>query len=376
MKIIHIIIGLGEGGAERTLFNVCKNDINNDHVIVSLTPQKKYSKPLRKLGYKVYQLNLKKNIFFFLTILSLIKILHIEKPDVTQTWMYHADLLGSICSLLVGRNKIIWNIRHSNLEKNQKFNLTIYIAKILSKLSWWIPKKIIVNSKNAMKYHKQLGYCSKKFFYIPNGCNLTYFKPRNKNLFFVRKKFKIQKKIPLIAFVARYDLNKDHINLLNSLRIIKNKNIKFFCILVGKNIVNNIELTSHINNLKLKDHIKLMDSHDDIALLMSELDLHILPSSSESFPNVVAETMACEVPNIVTDVGDAGFIVGKTGWIVPKKNSIKLANAIASALSKHKNHVLLKKRRKNCRLRIQNNFHINNMIKSYDNLWKNIHKNN
>ena len=47
---------------------------------------------------------------------------------------------------------------------------------------------------------------------------------------------------------------------------------------------------------------------------MNFADCHVLPSSGEAFPNVVAEALACSVPCIVTDVGDASDMVGG-GWM-------------------------------------------------------------
>ena len=376
MKVIHIITTLGDGGAERTLFNICKNSHIHNQVVISLLDQGKYGELLNKLGVKLYYLKMKPNIFFILKIFSLMKILYCEKPDIVQTWMYHSDLFGSIAARLVGIKNKLWNIRHSDLQKNESNQKTIWIVKLLSKLSWWLPKKIIVNSKRSIKVHKALGYCGKKFLYIPNGYNLSVLKPKDNLSFSIRKKFNIKNKTPLIGLVGRYDVAKDHFNLLNALYLLKNQKTDFFCVLGGKGInYKNNNLVAIIKKLGLKKYVKLLDIQKNISFFMSELNLHILSSNSESFPNVVAEAMACETPCIVTNVGDAAHIVGKTGWVVPPKNPLKLAKKMAKALSE----IGTKKWEKRCtqaRNRIKKNFDIDRMVKSYNIAWNKIYYKN
>ena len=82
MKVVHIITGLGDGGAEHTLYKVCKYDTINQHIVISLKGPEKYFSLLKKLGIKVFCLNVK--FFSFYKILFLIKLLHNLKPDVVQ----------------------------------------------------------------------------------------------------------------------------------------------------------------------------------------------------------------------------------------------------------------------------------------------------
>jgi glycosyltransferase involved in cell wall biosynthesis len=57
-------------------------------------------------------------------------------------------------------------------------------------------------------------------------------------------------------------------------------------------------------------------------------DLVVLTSRSEGHPNVVAEAMACGVPCVVTDVGDAARLVGPTGLVAPVRDAVALGEAV------------------------------------------------
>mgnify|MGYP001062168790 FL=1 len=375
MKIVHIITGLGDGGAEHVLFKVCKYDIANKHLVISLKGPGKYSSLLNKLGIKVYCLNI--SFFSIHKFFFLIKLLRSLKPDIVQTWLVHADFLGSIAARLAGINNILWNVRYSNIEIGKAKLTTILIIKILSILSYVIPKFIVTVSKKAKKIYEAVGYNKKIFKFIPNGYDLSILKVNKLQKVNFKKNIKKKKKVTLIGNVARYDPQKDHFNLLNALSLIRQKNINFFCVLVGFNInQNNIDLISEIKRLKLSNHVKLLDQTDNVSQVMNGLDIHVLSSSyGEGFPNVVAESMACGTPCIVTDVGDSFFIVGKTGWVVPPKNSIKLANAIEKAL-REKDTNKWNKRCNKARLRIKEKFSIGKMITSYNEVWTKVYKEN
>lgn len=366
MKILHIITGLGDGGAEHTLFKICKYDYLNKHIVVSLKGRGKYYKLLNSLGIKVYCLNF--NLFSIHKLFYLTKLLRSIKPDIVQTWLIIADFIGSIAARFAGIRNIVWNIRYSNIEIKKVKLFNLIVIRLLIKLSYILPKSIVVVSKKALSLYKSKGYDKKKLKFIPNGYDLKSFK---KDEF---KKFnKINNNIPIIGCVARYDPLKDHLNLLNALSLIRTKRINFFCFLVGANIYKNKILINEIKRLKLTENIKLLKPVKNVSNIMSSLDIHVQSSISEGFPNVVAESMVQRTPCVVTDVGDSSYIVGKTGWVVPPANSIKLAKKIELAIKE----IGTRKWHKRCnqaRLRIKNKFSITKMINSYNSLWNEIYK--
>lgn len=372
MKIVHIITSLNDGGAENTLYKICKYDKFNKHIVISFLNSGKYFYLLKRIGIEVYALDVK--FYSFYKIFILMKLLSSLKPNIIQTWLIHADLVGGLVSRLLGFKNIIWNIRYSEIQKKNQVKLTkLLIVKIMARLSYIVPRSIVIVSKKAQKIYASEGYDKKKFHFIPNGYDLKILKNNYLQKIEFKQTLKTNKKIPIIGNISRFHPKKDHINLIKALSILKSKNINFFCVLFGTNVdKNNTELVSEIKNLGLNRNVRLFGQNDNVVKIFNGIDLFVQSSSyGEGFPNVVAESMACKTPCVVTNVGDSSFILGDTGWIVPPNNPFKLAKSIQTAF----NEIGKKKwiiRGDRSRSRIKKNFNINKMINSYNQLWKDV----
>ena len=159
MKILHIINSLDLGGAEKNLYTICKNDDQNEHIVISLKNFGYFGKKLERIRVKVFQINLDKNLLnFFKIIFILIKI----KPNLVQTWMYISDLIGSLVCVITFKYNLIWGVRHTNLNSKIEKKRSLIILKILSKISYYVPKKIIFCALKSLDVHSRAGYDAKK----------------------------------------------------------------------------------------------------------------------------------------------------------------------------------------------------------------------
>ena len=371
LRVVHVITGLNDGGAEAVLYRLCKHDQANHHQVVSLSVSGKYGPMLEALGVPVTTLNMSPGRPSPLAFIRLAKLLRQEKPDVVQTWMYHGDLFGGLAARAVGIRSVVWGIRHTTLEPGKSKKTTILIAKLLAKLSWWLPAKIVVCAQRAMDVHEALEYDRSKMRFIPNGYDLTDFHfgldPRGE----MKASLIPDQSIPLTGTVGRFDPQKDHVNLLDALTILRDSSIAFQCVLVGTGLdSSNPQIVEWISQRGLADHVQLIGRRNDIPQIMNALDLHVLPSAyGEAFPNVVCEAMACGTPCVVTDVGDAAYIVGDTGWVVPPRDASALADAIAVALQDVMDSEQRSGRSSRARSRIEENFSIKRMVSSYHAVW-------
>jgi len=371
MRVLNIITGLNDGGAEAVLYRLCVHDQANHHQVVSLSSSGKYGPMLEALNIPVTTLNILPSRPPLFAFVRLVWLLRREMPDVVQTWMYHADLFGGLAARLAGIRSVVWGIRHTTLLPGKSKRSTIWVVKLLAKLSWWLPAKIVVCAQSAMDVHEALGYDRSGMRFIPNGYDLKEFQPELGPQSELKASLVSDQSVPLIGTIGRFDPQKDHANLLDALRILRDSGVEFRCVLVGVRMnASNAQILEWIAQRRLVDHVQLLGRRNDIPKIMNALDLHVLPSAfGEAFPNVVAEAMACGTACVVTDVGDAGYIVGSTGWVVQPRDASALAEAIRVSLQ----YVMDPEQSSNCsfraRSRIEELFSITRMVESYTNLW-------
>jgi glycosyltransferase involved in cell wall biosynthesis len=370
LTIVHIINGLESGGAETTMFNLCTYDKNNKHIVISLVDEGRYFKLLQEHKIEVYCLDLKGKGWLVAKFYKLFKLLKTIKPDVVQTWMYHSDLIGGVVARLAGVKKVFWGIRNSILTSKLSKRSTIVVSRICSVLSNVVPFKIICCADKALTVHAKLGYCRSKLHVINNGYVLSKFSQNPALASDFLAEINHSDAEVLFGCVGRFDPNKDHKNLLDALAIVKQQGIAFRCCLVGNQMTtDNKQLMAWITENSLQQQIILSGLRSDIPAVMNALDIHILSSVAEAFPNVLCEAMACGIPCVTTDVGDAAIIVADTGWVVPAADATALADAIIAAVQARSNAAAWQERRAACRDRIVVNFSVDKMVSAYQRSW-------
>jgi len=372
--IIHIITGLGDGGAEGVLYRLIKHSKSNyTHKVISLMDEGKYGNKLEKLNIQVFCIGFKRGKLNFKGVLKLFKILKNNKSDILQTWMYHSDLLGGLLGYLFGHKNIIWNVRGNGKGLIHKNIYSKIILKLCIYLSHYIPKMIITCSKQAKVNHINFGY-KKIFTVIPNGFDHFKFRDDINKRLLIRKKYGVKDNELLLGCIARYSEQKSHKFIINSLKdyLKKKKNIKI--LFIGYKIKNNNNIINLLKKYNILQYFILLKNQNNIEDIMNSLDLHLLISKyGEGFPNVIAESMLCKIPSITTNVGDSKHIVGNKGWIIEVNSSSQLIRSIDKAI-KVKDYYpkLWHQLKSKVRFRIVKKYNIDKMVTNYSNIWNSL----
>lgn len=336
-------------------------------IVVSLTTIGSLGKDVTEMGIPVFSLEMQRGKIDPARTIRLLQLIKSLKPDLVQSWMYHADLLGGLAHL-VNRIPIVWGIHNTVLEPGQSKQSTILTRQLCARLSYSAPQMIVCCANAAKQAHIELGYDERKMLVIPNGIDTDRFRPalpdERKQ---IRHELGIRDTDVVIGLVARYDPLKDHHNFIRAAGKIKAKYNGVSFVLCGRGCNwQNTELKQWIDEWDLRASIYLLDQRADVPRIMRSLDALAISSYGEAWPVALGEGMASGLPSVTTDVGDAAIIVGDTGIVVPPRDSTELAKGleVMIALGGEARRAL----GANARRRIEQQFSLARTIRGYSSI--------
>ena len=319
---MHVITGLGIGGAETMLVNLATHGggVGLDQRVVSLLPGGENVARLEEAGIAVDQLGMAPSRMSLAAVLRLARLIRRHRPQVVQSWMYHADLCAWAARALLPRGsrpRLAWGIRCSDMQIEHYSRQLRWVIGTGAKLSGR-PDAIIANSQAGAAVHRALGYRNAGFVVIANGINTELFRPDSGRRAAHRTALGIPEDAVAVALVARTDAMKDHPAFLAAMA--RNPGLRGF--LIGRGT----------DRLVLPPNVTALGARHDLPDLLPAFDVIALSSAfGEGVSNAVAEGMAAGLVPVATDVGDARILVGDTGFIAPPRDVEALADALRAA---------------------------------------------
>ncbi|HNS26699.1 MAG TPA: glycosyltransferase [Steroidobacteraceae bacterium] len=355
------------GGAESVLLRLLESSPwRSDSVVISLGRDGVLAPKFRDLGVPVHELGMNAVLPNPFAVASVARILKAHGADVVSTWMYHADLVGGIAARLAGL-PVIWGIRNSTLSRTDSAWTTRAIARLNGILSRWLPAVIVSCSERARDVHIELGYVRDKFTIIHNGIDIRRFQPDAHARAAVRGELNLSGENRLIGLIARFDPQKNHRGFIAAVRNLLERWPQLHVVMAGAGITSdNKVLCAWIAEAGIADRVHLLGARWDINRVMAALDCSVLPSFGEAFPSVLAESMACGVPCVTTDVGDAAAIVGTSGIVVPIGDMTALVKGIDELLEEDAE--TQRRRATLARARVAEMFDISTMAAAFEQL--------
>jgi len=371
LRIVHIISGLGQGGAETVMHRLITADKGaNEHCVISMGSEGVFGPRLRQQGVPVHALGMRGAAGMAKGLWRLHGLLRRLQPDVVQTWMYHADFVGGVMARLAGIKAVSWGIRNSGADLHKGSSSARLFSWLCARASFLVPGVIVACAENAAQRHSQWGYRGDRMLVIPNGYDLSQWQPDALSRDQVRKEWGVPADAPVVGSVARWNPLKDHENLIDAFALCAQRRPELRCVLIGQGMeISNTALLTLIDRHGLRSRVLLLGRRDDVPRLMNGLDVHVLSSRAEGFPNVVAEAMATGVACVSTDVGDAAMIMGDAGWLAPPRNAPALSAAMEQALLNLGTPEHAERLRRG-RDRVESLFSLDAMVNAYRVVWR------
>lgn len=328
LRILHCITGLGRGGAETWLVRLLSRLPRERFAcrVVSLLDLSGESgalaEELRGVGIPVDSLGLGRGLPGPGAFVALVRLLRRWRPQVLQSWLYHADLLSLLAARASGcGGSVSWGLRCAYMDFSRYSLGTRLTVKACAGLSAF-PEAVTANSHAGAAHHLALGYRPKKLVVLENGVDGALFRPDGEARARLRAQWGLDDGALLVGLVARVDPMKGHAVFCRAAgRVLRESPRARFVFCGTGTEAGGQELDRLLAANGLEGAALRLGARSDVPAVLAALDVLAVASLGEGFPNVLAEGLACGLPVVSLDVGDARRLAGPGGLLAEARCS-------------------------------------------------------
>lgn len=300
MKILQIISGLGNGGAEKFVVEL-SNQLAKEHDVTicsfkKVEPWMEFPKQISK-NIRLIDAN-KKPGFDVSLYVRLYKIIKLQKPSVIH---FHLDAtLKYILPLVIIFPKIKFlHTLHSDVNREK-----VKIFKQLNKLKFILKKVKLVTITSNIQAEVAKVFPKLPIYMIENGiCSLTY----TSDVYIIKEeilKLKKNEDTFVAITIGRLDENKNQELLIKVFNSIENA----ILLIIGDDPSMDKNYFNKLKSIKT-NNIHILGTRTNVADYLAHSDVFVFSSHNEGLPISVLEAMSIGLPIITTPAGGLKSII-------------------------------------------------------------------
>ncbi len=309
MTIVHLIVGLGGGGAEHLVLELARKSksLNIKTIVISVTSVNTIEFKFKNNDIEIYYLNISKISQFWNGLNRLKQILKTEENMNFHCHMFHALIIGLFYNLYVNKTTIVFTL-HNTIVPEWYRRMILFLTKPC--------RAADINFSQGVKK-----WYLRNSIVIPNGVDFSLFKCEPKT-------YDAKKDIFNFLFLGRIEEQKNPFILIELAKSLLKKNeVNFIINLAGDGSLR-FQLEEKILTNNLQNHIKILGFQNHTKKLFECSHCLILPSLWEGLPISLIEASAAKLPIITTPVGSI------PDFFTPKNTEISELNNFANTMLK------------------------------------------
>ena len=307
-KVLHISRTMGQGGAEKVVYQICKDSKNIEMLVASCGGV--YENKLSELGVKHYyipDIDSKNPITMLKIYLGLRKIIKKEKIDIIHSHHRMAAFYSRILCIFHRKMKRVYTAHNVFYNKKMLLRYALNGSEIIAVGNG--VKKNLTEFYGIKEDNVKIIYNSiekAKEINIPQD---NFIKEKNNKI--------------LIGTIGRLSEQKGIDIFLSAISELIYGNRNILAVIIGDGELRP-NLEEQCDKLAIKENVKFLGYRSDVLELISQMDFIVLASRWEGFPLTPIETFSVGKTIIVSNIaGNNEIVQDKINGLLFEKENVE-----------------------------------------------------